>query len=199
MSLVQAFIHRDFILVCGEQRAVLDNGIVLENFVKVRKISATTIIGMTGTIQGNAKLFSEYITELFELKNSKCTQTFNEIDAHLLESFEQNYDFLQLNPIHSFICGWDGTKMTGHTFFTKDPAIQPINDLSPLFDGHVRYVSCGLDQHYINMEKIQRKTNPKNILQLKNLFKDVIDMGIKFDNSINDKITFEKIRRVDMI
>ena len=48
------------------------------------------------------------------------------------------------------------------------------------------------------LEAIGHETNPQNILQFKNLFKDVIARGIKFDNSINNKITFEKIRRVDV-
>lgn len=199
MSLVQAFIYKDFILVCGEQKAVFENGTISENFIKVRKINATTIIAMTGTIQGNAKLFSEYINELFELKNLNCTQTYNEINAHILMSFKRNYDYLQENPIHSFICGWDGKKMTGQTFFINDSNLPPINDISPLFDGHVNYVSCGLEQHKINMEKIGHETNPKNILQFKNLFKDVIAKGIKFDDPINENITFEKIRKVDVI
>lgn len=199
MSLVQAFIYKDFILVCVEQKAILENEIILENFVKVRKINATTIIGMTGTIQGNAKLFSEYINELFELKNPNCVQTYNEINEHVLMNLKENYEYLLENPIHSFICGWNGNKMTGQTFFINDPNIPPINDISPLFDGHVNYVSCGLEQHKINIEAIWHKSNPQNILQFKNLFKDVISIGIKFDDSINDKITFEKIRKVDVM
>lgn len=198
VSLVIAFIYKDFILACGEQRAVLDNGTILDDFVKVQKINSTTIIGMTGTIQGNAKLFSEYVNDLLQLKNENCVQSYSEINKRILINFEQNYDYLQENPVHSFICGWNGNKMTGQTFFTKDFNLQPINDISPLFDGHVNYVCCGLEQHKKNLEAIGHETNPQNILQFKNLFKDVIARGIKFDNSINNKITFEKIRRVDV-
>lgn len=44
---------------------------------------------------------------------------------------------------------------------------------------------------------MSRLNPPKNILQLKNLFKDVVDEGIKFDNTINKNITFQKIKRSD--
>jgi len=38
----------------------------------------------------------------------------------------------------------------------------------------------------------------QNILQLKNLFLDVIDEGFKFDTTINKNVNYEKIRRIDV-
>ncbi len=69
MSLVQAYINENFILVCGEQKAQLTDGTIIENFIKIHKINPSTIIGLTGTIEGNYALFSDYINEDFTLKN----------------------------------------------------------------------------------------------------------------------------------
>ena len=52
MSLVQAFICEQFVLVCGDTRAVFSNGEISDNFPKVKKID-NAIIGMTGNIQDN--------------------------------------------------------------------------------------------------------------------------------------------------
>lgn len=201
MSLVQAFIYKDFILVCGEQRANLDDGIVVENFIKVRKLNSTTIIAMTGTIEGNAKLFIDYINPDFTVKENVYNQTYNDVERCVIENFYNNYDYFQIKSVHSIICGWNGQKMTGKAIFTKDendPDMNPINDLTPAFPEHVRFISCGLDQHRINAETLGKEKQCVNILQFKNLFKDVIELGIKFDDSINNNLTFEKIRRIDV-
>jgi len=199
MSLVQAFIYKDFILVCGEQRAELDNGKILEHFIKVRKLNETTIIGMTGTIEGNFKLFSDYIQNDFTLKETFCTENYLEIENKVLKNFHENFEYLQTHSIHSVICGWDGNNMTGKAFFTKDTShLHTITDISPEFSGQVRFVNCGLNEHYVNAERIRSQINPNSILQFKNLFKEVIFEGIKFDNTINKNITFEKIRRIDI-
>ena len=182
MSLVQGFIYKDFILVAGDQKAILTNGQILENFVKVRKINPTTIIGMTGTIEANYKLFSQYINADLSLKYERCPQGYNEIHNTVLDSFTKNIDYLKETGIHSFICGWDEHKMTGTAFFTKDdnPDMESINDLTPLYPEHVRFISCGLDQHRINAEKIASNMNPCNILQFKTFFKKVISQGGTF-------------------
>ena len=198
MSLVQAFIYKDYILVCGEQRANLDSGIVLENFVKVRKLNPTTIIGMTGTIEGNAKLFKDYINPDFTIKGTGQLQTYNEIKHRTIENFYNNYDYFQIKSVHSVICGWNGQKMTGKAIFTKDtnnPNMAPITDLTPDFLEQLRWVNCGLNQHEENLKTLFKEMQTVNVLALKKLFIDVIKMGVEFDETINSNISFEYIRR----
>lgn len=195
MSLVQAYISQNYILVCGEQKATV-NGITVENFRKVYKLNETTIIGMVGTIEGNYRLFSDYIDTDFSLKVPLCQKSYLEIETDLINNFKNNAEFLQKHNVVSFVCGWDGIKMTGKTFFTH--LEHPINNLTPDYPEHVRLVNCGLYQHKENAERISQYKNPQNLLQLKNLFKDVIDEGVKFDSTINKNINFEKIRRIDV-
>ncbi|MBE5942402.1 MAG: hypothetical protein E7264_07695 [Lachnospiraceae bacterium] len=201
MSLVQAYIYRDFIVVAGEQRAKLNNGEILENFVKVRKISDTAIIGMTGTIEGNAKLFSEFINSDFSLRGDFSCVSYNDICKSLCKSYYDNYDYLQVHNVHSVLCGWDGVKMTGKAFFTKDdnPNKNGIHDLTPQDAETVRVVSCGLNVHYNNAIEFGKSVSIINITQMKNIFKNVLQIGIKLDDSINNKATFERIRKVDVI
>lgn len=195
MSLVQAYISENYILVCGEQKATV-NGVIVENFKKVYKLNDTTIIGMAGTIEGNYRLFSDYVNTDFSINATFCQKKYLEIEADLINKYKNNVDFLHNHNVISIICGWDGFKMTGKTFFTNFK--QPINDLTPDYPEHVRLVNCGLDKHKENAERISQLKNPKNLLQLKNLFMDVIDEGIKFDNTINKNINYEKIRRIDV-
>lgn len=196
MSLVQAYINENFILVCGEQKAKLTDGTIIENFIKVHKINQSTIIGLTGTIEGNYALFSDYINEDFTLKNTLPRHKYTDIGQKNILKYNINYEYFKSHPVISLICGWDGQKMTGKTFFSN-LGRNAINDLTPEYPGHIRLVNCGLDIHNENAEKMSRFNPPKNILQLKNLFKDVIDEGIKFDNTINKNITFQKIKRSD--
>lgn len=196
MSLVQAYINENFILVCGEQKAQLTDGTIIENFIKVHKINNSTIIGLTGTIEGNYILFSDYINEDFTLKKPLSEYNYFDIEQKTILKYNINYEYFEDHPVISLICGWDGRKMTGKTFFSN-LGRNAINDLTPEYPGHIRLVNCGLDIHNENAEKMSKLNPPKNILQLKNLFRDVVDEGIKFDNTINKNITFQKIKRSD--
>jgi hypothetical protein len=195
MSLVQAYISENYILVCGEQKATV-NGVIVENFKKVYKLNDTTIIGMAGTIEGNYRLFSDYINADFSLNINFCQKGYFEIESDLINKFQNNVAFFQEHNVISIICGWDGYKMTGKTFFTN--LDQPINNLTPNHQEHIRLVNCGLEKHKENAERISQLKNPQNLFQLKNLFRDVIDEGVKFDNTINKNINYEKIRRIDV-
>lgn len=199
MSLVQAYIYKDFILVGGEGRAVF-NSHVSETYKKVYKLNNTTIIGMAGSIGGNACLFGDYINEDFSLSDLCHKSSYNDVINHLTEVYSKNRSFLDEKGIVSIVCGWDGNKMTGKSFFTKtgNPDIDGINDLTPKNDNEVRVINCGLDIHYKNALSFGEKIMNINILQMKNIFKNVIAEGVKIDNTINNNITFEKIKRSDI-
>lgn len=197
MSLVQAFIYKDFIIVGGEKRAVLQDGEIIDNFNKVLKLNECVIIGMTGTIEGNACLFSNFINRDFSMKKKNFDLDYNEMIEVTNRSYYGNQEFLNEHSVHSVVCGWDGEKLTGVSYFTNDNNTdynKPI-DLTPEYDGHMRVVNCGMNEHYLEACRLFEKNKPNNILQFKNLFRDVIDNGIKFDPSINNNVSFETIIR----
>lgn len=198
MSLVQAYIRNDFIVVCGENRAVINNK-TNENFRKVFKLNKYTIIGFTGSIAGNACLFGDYVNSNLSLTQLCMNSTYQEIVTHLIDTYHKNFDFINNKGIHSIVCGWDGEKMTGKTFFTKDnnASLNGIKDVTPENQNFLRVVNCGLNKHYENAYKFYKESEPSNIVQVKNVFKNVIDVGVKFDDTINNTLTFEKIRKSD--
>lgn len=203
MSLVQAYIYKNFILVGGDQLAILSNGQVIDNFVKVRKINNNVIIGMSGTIEGNATLFSYFVNNDLTIKEKNLALTYEDIIRITHKSYFENNDFLQKHSVHSVVCGWDGYKFTGYSYFTKDndkSMNRPI-DLTPDSDSQVKIINCGMHEHYMEAIRLLEENNPSNIniRQFKNLFRDVIDKGVKFDKTINHNITFEAIRKVDVL
>ena len=200
MSLVQAFIYKDFIVVGGEKKATLQGGIVVDNFNKVVKLNEVIIIGMTGTVEGNARLFSQFLNGDLSKKMDHPNLSYNEMIAITNKSYYDNQKFLNDHTIHSVVCGWNGKKLKGVAYFIetgKDKFTGPI-DVTPQYDNEISIVNCGRNEHYWDAYKLLEKNNPRNILQIKNLFRDVIDIGMKYDKSINNNISFEKIRKIDV-
>ncbi len=187
MSLVQAVISNHFIIVCSEQRANFDNGTVDENFKKVFKINQNVIIGMAGSISDNQKLFEDFlICDIDNCKlipKEKCNLTLNEV----FEIVTNKFLLLNKTPnfnTHSLVCGWDGSKFVGKTFYSTTG----ISDVVPKDDNDVKIISSGNDIHYNNFMKFKDKY-PFSILGVKNAFKDVLDVGVKYDSSINENCT----------
>lgn len=201
MSLVQAYISDECIVVGGEGRAKFDDGTIDENFQKVFKFNDTIIVGIAGTISGNAFLFKDYINSDFSLTSLAKESTYEEVISHLKNIFENEAEFLNKHSIKSIVCGWDGEKMTGKTFFTKceNPELDGINDLTSYGGNKFRVVNCGLDVHYQNALKHGKYTISTKPIQAKNIFKSVIIDGLELDDTINDNIKFEKIKRSDVI
>lgn len=117
MSLVQAYITKNFILAGGDTRAILGDGSLHENFRKIFKLNPTTIIGIAGTIEGNAILFRDY---LYNNKVANICEklSYSDIERDLLSRlyFESN---IKKYGVDSFICGWDGNHMVGTLLFGK--------------------------------------------------------------------------------
>lgn len=196
MSLVQAYIYNDFIVVGGENRAVINNTIV-DDYKKVFKLNECTIIGFTGSIAGNACLFSDYINSNLSLTELCKNSTYQDIVEHLIDTYYENFDFINSKGIYSIVCGWDGSKMTGKAFFAHNinKPLDGIIDITPLNKKYLRLVNCGLDRHYNLANEFISRLETCNIPTVKNIFKNVINEGISFDYTINNILTFEEIKK----
>lgn len=196
MSLVQAYITQNFILAGGDTRATLNDGVIIDNFKKIYKLNDTTIVGAAGSIAGNDILFRDYII------NSEATEickrmTYSEIEADLLARLCFDKRITEYG-INSFVCGWDGSQMVGRLFSaSKESGVS--SKMAIPEDNGFKIISCGLNEHLSKGEQLFISRNCNNILQTKNIFKDVIQEGMKFDSSINNNLIFEKIRRSDFI
>lgn len=205
MSLIQAYITRNFILVGGDTRGTNGDIVVSNDVKKVFKINKNIIIGMSGKVNGNCILFKdiiEFTDNKFKLKDVNFDQlTYKEFTSKINESYYNNNDYLQENSIHSIVCGYNGERLMATTYITKD-ANENFNkpvEIFPLNETDVRVINCGEEQHYLDAFELKDKINALNILQFKNLFNDVLQKGIKYDNTINNNADFEVIRLKDVI
>lgn len=203
MSLVQAFIHYDFVLVCSDQKLTSSEGDE-ENFRKVHKINNHTIFGHTGSLSGNYSLFQDFCRfHLTPYKNLALpfnkiveivTNKFNEMNNNMNDVARSN------SILHSVICGWDGNHFVGHSFrFRYDQGIYQIDSFVPRNDGEIRIINCGKEEH---LETIKNILNSKHgnitIQSLCKSFYEVLNIGVKLDPTINNKPLFEVITRGDI-
>ena len=202
MSLVQAIITKNFILVCGEQKAIMTDGTIRNDYIKIQKLSDTVIIGMTGNIEDNRTLFSEYVN-LHLKKFDDVQPSYQEVINKTTESFlyitnDADKCGIEFDVI-SIVCGWDGSQFTGKCFFHGgDQSKKGIFDIVPTEKEPYNFVTCGEDRHHDALIKYINMQSSHTILNFKNCFKDVLKEGIKFDETINDKYSFETIRKGDI-
>lgn len=148
MSLVQGFIYKDFILVGGDGKAEFSNGII-DKYRKVFKLNEHTIIGFSGTISGNVCVFKKYINEDCSINHVNCSMSYKEIENDIVETFYANQDYLAQNERMSFICGWDGEKMTGKSLFSMgNNRLKGVHELTPEKDNIINVINCGLEEHF---------------------------------------------------
>jgi len=200
MSLVQSIIYKEFLLVCGEQKASFTNGIISNNFNKIFKISKDVIIGLTGTIEDNLLLFQDFIERDFSLKlqsNYYLPDVYKRIDLRYKQmELEHNSSSNKKFNVFSLVCGWNGENFEGKTYFIDPEQTKHIGITHIKLDSQrdVKLISCGKDIHFANFMKFKDKY-PFNIRGMKNTFKDVLDEGVKFDATINTNANFELIKK----
>lgn len=192
MSLVQAVICDQFALVCGEQQANLDSGGVLHNFKKVFKLNECVIIGLSGVIEDNYYLFQDYLNMDFTVKED-CADSlevvFKTVSARHREMAEQGEC-----DVFSLVCGWNGSGFEGKSFFVDSAGNSSITDAKPEHSMEAKLISCGDNRHYDNFLTCMKRYG-FNILGLQNTFRDVLSLGVKFDDFIDTNAWFEVIKR----
>ena len=192
MSLVQAVICEQFALVCGEQQANLDNGGVLHNFKKVFKLNECVIIGLSGVIEDNYYLFQDYLNMDFTVKEDcadSLEEVFKTVSARHREMAEQGEC-----DVFSLVCGWNGSGFEGKSFFVDSAGNSSITDAKPEHSMEAKLISCGDNRHYDNFLTCMKRYG-FNILGLQNTFRDVLSLGVKFDDFIDTNAWFEVIKR----
>lgn len=197
MSLVQAFATTEFVLVCGDQRASLTNGIINENVPKVFKISPSIIIGITGGIEEIARFFENYI--VIDEKNQKLVPEYNpELTLNqLLKLLNERFDTIERKTICNLNCvvaGWDGNNFVIYKFSDTNglDIIKPCGN-------QMLYFSCGIEAHATSLEEMYAKYRPCDMKGLIQVFDAVLLKGITFDSTINKKRTYEYLQRNEYV
>lgn len=192
MGLVQAVICDQFALVCGEQQANLDNGGVLHNFKKVYKLNEEVIIGMAGVIEDNYYLFQDYLNIDFTMKED-CPDSLEEVFEKVTARYKEMVDQGECD-VFSLVCGWNGSGFEGKAFFVNSAGGSEITDAKPAHDKDAKLISCGDNRHYQNFLTCMNR-HGFSVFGLQNAFRDVLAMGVKFDDYIDTNPWFELIKR----
>lgn len=201
MSLVQTFISTNFIVVGGDQRAILGDGKQQDDIKKIHKLNNTTIIGMTGKILDNFRLFENFVNYDLSKRDVVIDETYPQLADIISERFNLYKKKKLIDNVYSIVCGWDGTKFSGRTFFInssqKNLDYQGIFNITPSV-GHPSFINCGKNEHGYKFKELYDINNHETILNFKNIFKNVIKAGVKFDDGINSNYDFEQIKRKDI-
>lgn len=215
MSLVQAVITKDFILVGADKRGIQPDGSILENCNKIIKLNSGIIFGCTGGILDNFKLFSGYCyySEELGLVNSEDIYdvSYNNfvdiISNRFQEMYKEHID--ENNPRHydigSMICGFNGNEFEVTTFNIGgvNGAVDGIYKVTKSPDFPYKGVNAGKIIHRDVLHKMVGefyfKYGELTIRQYKNIMLDVFEEGARIDETINDIVCFEKIRRKDVV
>ena len=204
MSLVQVYLNKNFIVIGGEQRLTREDGYFNEGLIKVRRITADAVIGMTGTVVGNALLFAEIVNLKLESGDLDTKKNFADVEKIVDSNFYELRKLVIENNeqynIHSVLCGWDGKKLKCKYYcFDINNPDGKIIEVFAESENDIKVVNCGKEEHFdkaLELGQAKRCQTPEDFQKL---FCDVIREGHQFDSTINDKVTLETMKKSDFV
>ena len=212
MSLVQAIITKDFILVGADKRGmIIEDKIINEECNKMIKLNKGIIFACTGGIKDNYKLFKDYCNYSDEVglmplereKEVSYSEFVKRISTRYQEmSLEHNNDEnLRTYDIHSIICGYNGEEfeITAFSLGAKKGMVDGIYKIHKTPDFIYRGVNLGEEMHMEMLHELVGITYHKfgkvTMLQYKNIILEVFEKGSKLDETINTNVCFERIKK----
>src|SRR5690554_1720872 len=112
MSLVNYFATEDFLLFCGDQRAIKDNGEVIENFIKVRKTRNNVLFGFCGQSIFNSVLCHQYVSGDLTFKPLTVRHNYNQISNQVRENLRlMEIEGTIKDEVGCCIGGWNGERL----------------------------------------------------------------------------------------
>jgi hypothetical protein len=219
MSLVQCIITNDFAIMAADTRATKPNGEIVSGYNKMVKINNSIILGCTGGVFDNYLLFEqlcEYNKEKGLLKTNTdfSNLTYKDLMVVISKRLKNLNELIiagqKMLEIQCAICGYD----EGVFKIASVCANNPIKEMNGIHEGtknsfdpflgtsagdprHLQLLNNKLAQKYIEMEKSKDYT--LTVRQIKNMLLDIYDTGEKFDNTINNDVKFEVIRKKDVM
>ena len=216
MSLVQAIITDNFIIVGADTRATAQNGFRLDTVNKLIKLNKHIIFGCTGDVYDNYILFADFCnySVLNGLTNSEnnIDVSYNDFIKIITHRFnvlnEKNINRTQGDPydVTSIVCGYNGKEFEVTMFKLGDSDSVPAG----IYTAHkannfpFKCVTAGLPLHSEKLQillEISYKVNHEQLttLQCRNALINNFNIGSRRDETINNKVHIEKIRLKDVI
>lgn len=202
MSWVEIVMCKKFVLYCGEQRANYDDKIYSENHIKIKKTDNNILYGFTGNVGDIRSLFEPFIemNEAFEIfiKKEAETHTYCTVRNILIDRFNQllhEANKKEMN-ILSAISGWNGNSFETTKFIiSKDANTKNEYQIMVAERNGLDTVFLGKDiRHHENFMQLFMKAPKATIFNFKNAYMNALEIGVKFDNTINTNCKFELIK-----
>lgn len=201
MSLVNYLVSEDFIIFCGEQRAInTENGeIEGNNFIKVRKSRRNVLFGFMGRTNHIYAFCYPFLNMDLSLSLNTLECDYNQIKNHLksriLQVEEEIFDY----SIAVCIGGWDGEKLC-IAIFHVDKNVKTLSDeIYASKENEVRFGTLSFNpDHYKNFKSFLEANPGLSINNYKNAFKKTVEMGAKHDNTISTNCVFEVLNKKDI-
>lgn len=215
MSLIQAIITDKYAMLCSDTMAYTLDGTHVDDCRKIIPIGDSIMFGCAGKVSDNYELFEDYCDcdgIRFSPRNFETSLPYNKVIERLTlkyKKLDRKFNAGKKYEICSIVCGYDDQRgefevvifslhhdrrIKNGVFFAGKPKSQPY-----------RIATCGNTCHQADLDNMAMdlyydRGDEVTIRQWKNMFQDVLDDGITFDHTINDKadfITIRKIRNAD--
>lgn len=214
MSLVQAIITEKFILVGADNRGIHPDGRIIETCNKLIKLNNNIIFGCTGGILDNFKLFDGYCYYSDKCGLSNSEDKFNISYNDFVDTISERFNIMlneqrERKAVHkyeicSMICGYNGKEFEATTFSIGSKYNYPdgIIKVTKAINFPYKGVSAGKVEHLHMLEELVQKTYFKygnvTMRQYKNILYEIFENGATTDETINNIVRFESIRKKDV-
>lgn len=210
MSLLQAIITDNYAMLCSDTKAYKLNGEYTDHSVKIARISDTVMFGCTGKVQDNYTLFSEYCDcdgIKYIPKYISDDISYNEVIEYLTiqyDNMEEQFQSGTPYEICSMVCGYnedlDDFEVTIFALHTNHNIKNGMYTFRKLPQTPYRIFTCGNLQHEVELANLADDVYMQNdgllsVRQWKNMFMNVLQIGGKYDYTINNKPKFAIIRK----
>ncbi|WP_148550654.1 hypothetical protein [Paraclostridium bifermentans] len=200
MSLVMGVGNKDFILFAGEQRCIGQDGhVVSESYKKVHKINDNVIIGFCGD-STYCEIITKYLFDDTLSKEVKLKATYEEIFSLIKSQFKSVVNQVEADTkyrkanAYIIIGGNVNGKLKLSALFYGDKLEINELDLNSI-NPTLIVLESGKCNHRSNITQ-KFENNPKmSIKNLTLIFASSVEEGVKVDNSINDRMNFELIKK----
>lgn len=214
MSIIQAVITDNFCLMSGDSRATyIKDNTYIEGFNKIIKLNNQILFGVTGDPMSSFKLFNEYcfydckkgFVNSDKILNISYLDFIKIITSRFYEMKNEYMKGIEKYDVGDIICGYNGKEFEITTFCLGSKMGFPdgIRVARKADNFPYKCAMVGLPEHINKFQILTNELHERyleenfSIRQFKNIMQEVVDEGSKFDYTIDNKLNFETIKKIN--
>lgn len=214
MSLIQTVITNDFCIISGDSRATYtSDNTYISGFNKIIKLNNQILFGVTGNPINSFKLFDGFCfyDSIKGFINSDKTfdisypEFINIIKSRFYKMQKEHIEGIEEYDLGDIVCGYNGEKFEITTFGLGSKMGLPdgINVAHKAINFPYKCAMVGLPEHINKFQTLTNELHERyliedfSIRQFKNIMQEVVDCGSKFDYTIDNKLNFKTIRKLN--